>query len=60
MKLLLLLALPAALWAETGSNAWLRYSRANPAEVPDVVAVLNPAAPITTVLDSDMDPRSFA
>src|SRR6202050_2035056 len=26
MKLLLLLTLPATLWAETGSDAWLRYS----------------------------------
>ncbi len=50
MKLAILMMMPAALWAETGSEAWLRYSRTNPVGVPDVVVVLDPAAPITTVL----------
>jgi alpha-glucuronidase len=43
-KLTILILFPAALLAETGSDAWLRYSRTNPVGVPDVVATLGDSA----------------
>jgi alpha-glucuronidase len=46
MKLAVLMMLPAALWAETGSEGWLRYTRTNSAGIPDVVTVLGDAPAI--------------
>ena len=63
MKLAILLMLPAALWAETGSEAWLRYTRTKSAGVPDVVAVLGDASAIAgqrLQCSPARDGRSFA
>jgi alpha-glucuronidase len=43
IRLTVLLILPAALWGETGADAWLRYSKTNVAGVPDVIATLGDA-----------------